>query len=320
MNYSTGTVRRVLHEALNVWAKNSKLTFREVREGDDADILISFVRRNHGDGHPFEGPGGVLAHAFYPGPGIGGDAHFDDEETWLIDKEDNHGTNLMGAAVHEFGHSLGLGHSSVQDSIMFPWYQSWETNQDLPEDDRLGIQQIYGSSSRQWGRNPVRPQVPPTTSTTTTTTTPAPRRVYPTKVYYPERRVPDPRNEDRRHSHRTHHHHHNHNPNNRPHHHRPEEDEAARRRYHPDRRVYTERPRITNSLDNSPTRGPQRPSSSDKPDQCDTEYDAISIIRGQLFIFKDKVSFWDEIFVGTGSLFVSQSSFSTFGDSGTMVS
>lgn len=43
MNYSTGTVRRVLHDALNVWAKNSKLTFREVN-GDDADILVSFVR------------------------------------------------------------------------------------------------------------------------------------------------------------------------------------------------------------------------------------------------------------------------------------
>lgn len=43
MNYSTGTVRRVLYEALNVWAKNSKLTFREVK-GGDADILVSFVR------------------------------------------------------------------------------------------------------------------------------------------------------------------------------------------------------------------------------------------------------------------------------------
>lgn len=43
MNYSTGTVRRVLHDSLNVWAKNSKLTFREVK-GDDADILVSFVR------------------------------------------------------------------------------------------------------------------------------------------------------------------------------------------------------------------------------------------------------------------------------------
>lgn len=43
VNHSVGTVRRVLSEALNVWAKNSKLTFREV-SGDDADLLVSFVR------------------------------------------------------------------------------------------------------------------------------------------------------------------------------------------------------------------------------------------------------------------------------------
>lgn len=250
-----------------------------------------------------------MAHAFYPGAGIGGDAHFDDEETWLIDKEDSHGTNLMGAAVHEFGHSLGLGHSSVQDSIMFPWYQSYDPKQDLPDDDRMGIQEIYGSNARQWGKNPYnRPQTPPTTTTTTTTTTT--QRVPVTRVYYPERRYPeterrnpeterhnpDPR-DDRRHHHHHHHHPNHHHPNNRPPYHRPSPDEETRRRYNTDRRrVYTERPTFTNSVDGNetPTRRPFKTNHEDdrnaKPDQCDTSYDAITIIRGQLFIFKNKVS------------------------------
>lgn len=247
-----------------------------------------------------------MAHAFYPGAGIGGDAHFDDEETWLIDKEDSQGTNLMGAAVHEFGHSLGLGHSSVQDSIMFPWYQSYDPNQDLPEDDRMGIQEIYGSNSRQWGKNPyARPHPPPTTSTTTTTTTTM--RTPATRVFYPERREPDRRvpdrrqpdpRDDRRHHHHHHHHHHPHHnyPNTRTPYHRPNQDEERRRKYNSDRRrVYTERPTYTNSIDSgeTPTRRPNKHRTDEDndgiPDQCDTSYDAISMIRGQLFIFKDKV-------------------------------
>ncbi|XP_046688480.1 matrix metalloproteinase-2-like [Homalodisca vitripennis] len=181
-----GQVRRELHQALEIWSRHSNLTFREMNS-DDADIIIKFHRREHGDGYAFDGRGNILAHAFFPGEDRGGDVHFDDDETWLLEyqhKEDDDGTRLFMVAAHEFGHSLGLAHSSEPTSLMFPWYKTIDYSFDLSEDDQRGIQTLYGIKNR-WAKIPTynpgygrppwqppyRPSARPTTTTTTTTTT-----------------------------------------------------------------------------------------------------------------------------------------------------
>ena len=103
-------------------------------------IDIRFVISEHGDGDPFDGPGNTLAHAYFPQ--YGGDAHFDDEEYWTINSYS--GTNLFQVAAHELGHSLGLGHSSVRESLMAPFYQRYKPQFNLHKDDILGIQALYG--------------------------------------------------------------------------------------------------------------------------------------------------------------------------------
>ena len=98
-----------IHTALNVWASYSNLKFTYLYDSDQADIRISFHKGYHGDGYPFDGAGAVLAHAFFPGSGRGGDAHFDEEEKWIIDGvvEKYDEIFLFPVALHEFGHSLG---------------------------------------------------------------------------------------------------------------------------------------------------------------------------------------------------------------------
>lgn len=214
----------------------------------------------------------------------------------------------MGVAVHEFGHSLGLGHSSVEDAIMFPWYQGMQKTRDLPEDDRLAIQQIYGKNSsvltlkpkfnlrkkklffhsigareKQWVYNPhhQRPQSHPPRSTTptaiiTTTTTTTPRP-YPSVTRRPNRWNSPTRRTD----------HINNNdeefgkwPTKAPKHFYPNKPTWRHHHHYDDT---TQKPTTERAI--VPTRR-----RNDKPETCNTSYDAITMIRGELFIFKDRVS------------------------------
>ena len=126
-----------------------------------AHIDIRFESKEHGDGDPFDGPGGTLAHAFFPQ--FGGDAHFDDQEYWTIDEYK--GTNLLQTAAHEFGHSLGLSHSDVRSALMAPFYKGWNPNLKLDKDDIAAIQALYGEPDKDSDPDdddvPIKPPSPP---------------------------------------------------------------------------------------------------------------------------------------------------------------
>ncbi|KAL6325480.1 hypothetical protein AAG906_023325 [Vitis piasezkii] len=124
--------------AYGQWDSATHFTFGWIQDHTSADMTISFHRLDHGDGSSFDGPGGTIAHAFAP---TDGRFHYDGDETWSIGAVPN-AMDLETVALHEIGHLLGLGHSSVQNAIMFPSISSGVTK-GLHEDDIQGIRALY---------------------------------------------------------------------------------------------------------------------------------------------------------------------------------
>ena len=139
---SARDVDREIARALQVWADVTDLTFQQKRYGS-VHIEIKFAEGEHGDGDPFDGVGGTLAHAYFPV--YGGDAHFDSGEKWTMNSE--LGTNLLQTAAHEFGHSLGLSHSDKSQALMAPFYRGYEPKVRLDKDDINAITSLYGTKT-----------------------------------------------------------------------------------------------------------------------------------------------------------------------------
>ncbi|KAM9321163.1 stromelysin-1-like [Gastrophryne carolinensis] len=172
-------------QALRIWSEVTPLKFLQVYSGA-ADIMISFGSTAHGDFFPFDGPLGVLAHAFAPGEEIGGDTHFDEDETWTLRGA---GTNIFLVALHELGHALGLEHSRDERAIMYPTLLQNSavdpTKFNLFSDDINGIQALYGANNAKPNPNPTRPPQPKPTRRYQPKPTKIPQPV-PTRRYQPK--------------------------------------------------------------------------------------------------------------------------------------
>ncbi|KAM8829369.1 matrix metalloproteinase-9 isoform 2-T4 [Synchiropus picturatus] len=145
VNYSPDMDSAIIDDAFarafKVWSDVTPLTFTRLFDGT-ADIMISFGRADHGDPYPFDGKDGLLAHAYPPGDGLQGDAHFDDDENWTLGKgpvvKTRYG-NAEGALCHFPFTFEGKSYSSCTTegrTDNLPWCA---TTADYSRDQKFGF-------------------------------------------------------------------------------------------------------------------------------------------------------------------------------------
>ena len=159
--------RSEIERALREWTRYANFTLAPGdQQGAERTLDILFARGAHGDGYPFDGAGGTLAHTFYPAPpnseAIAGDLHLDADEPWRSGAN----VDLYSVILHETGHALGLGHSDRPGAVMYPYYK---LATGLTDDDIAGIRALYGSnvSSTSAANANAHPHAPPPTPTPT---------------------------------------------------------------------------------------------------------------------------------------------------------
>ncbi len=166
------TVQSEIIRALNEWSKNTNVIFQpaDVVRAQARRSTYAFASGGHGDDYPFDGPGGTLAHTFYPVPinpeSIAGDMHLDADDNWHAGGD----TDIYSVALHEAGHALGLGHSDKPGDVMYPYYRR---NMPLSANDIGAVQQLYGTPSGATPTTPVPAPAPATPLTLTPDSPPA---------------------------------------------------------------------------------------------------------------------------------------------------
>jgi hypothetical protein len=173
-------IRSSIQEALRLWASAAPLNFVEVPDdglpyGSSTHYgQLRFQHLYYNGPDPVVGQPTTKAYAYYPSDDVlAGDVVFDDSDRWqeigTLPQPD-----ILGVAIHEIGHALGLEHSTgIRPGDYWTWqiydannnvvpYQTEKGNANmfwictrytglgtgqLYGDDILGIQAIYGAGT-----------------------------------------------------------------------------------------------------------------------------------------------------------------------------
>ena len=145
-SFPTATWQTAIEKAAAVWQAVANINLALVPDNGEA---IGAAGDQQGDPNvgdirigAIPEPSGTLAYALLPPPYNGGTNSGD----IFLNSNQNFGTSgfdLETVAIHELGHALGLGHSTVNAAVLYATYGG--IKQTLNADDSGGLQQVYGA-------------------------------------------------------------------------------------------------------------------------------------------------------------------------------
>ncbi len=137
---SFGDFQNAAEAALDTWASVAQLDFQYTASATSADLVFTAASL----------PGTQIGEALtrYVEAGTVDEVTsalvtFDADRAWSPFGES--GVNFYNVALHEVGHTLGLGHPDAEDEAMYAFYDSDDTVS-LGAGDIAGVQFIYGSA------------------------------------------------------------------------------------------------------------------------------------------------------------------------------
>jgi hypothetical protein len=157
--------KREIGRALAEWSRHIQVSWTETAELEAARTVAIRFARGSAAPEPFDGPGRVLAFAYFPAPPnvepFAGDIYLDDDEPWRLGEE----TDLYSVVLHEIGHALGLAHADRPGTVMYPYYQRLNV---LAAGDIETARQLYAAREEEGPAPKPEPEPAPPDSPTRT--------------------------------------------------------------------------------------------------------------------------------------------------------
>jgi len=150
-------VIKAFNRAFAEWAPFlNPIVFSSTSEKEKANILINFAEEGDADLPESFGGDEVLAYAYFPIDNYS-EMWFDESERWGSMSSSTR-IDLFKVAVHELGHSLGIGHTTAAGDIMQAFYDP-NTMVKITEDSADAIETLYGEFQKELETLP--PPTPP---------------------------------------------------------------------------------------------------------------------------------------------------------------